>query len=144
MNAKKVVLFLSLSLAALVWLYSCAPLITLPPAKPRIDPFSRVYPVPLKDFHPALNQALQNYAKEKPGNSFQVARLGNDMVVFRGYYQKDPQAGRLPVVITTKPDGLQRTRCEINPQASQSGVPEAAAGELFQIIEAATGYTPVQ
>jgi hypothetical protein len=144
MNTKKFVPFLSIFLAVLLWLYSCAPLITLPPGKSRIDPFSRVYPVPLQDFHPRLNQALQKYAKEKPGNTFQVVRLGNDMVVIRGYYQKDPQQARLPVVITTKPGGEHRTKLEINPQVSQSGVPEATAGELFQIIEKETGWTPVE
>jgi hypothetical protein len=144
MNTKKLVPFLSIFLAVLLWLYSCAPLITLPPGKSRIDPFSRVYPVPLKDFHPSLNQALQKYAREKPGNTFQVVRLGNDMVVIRGYFQKEPQQGRLPVVITSKPGGPDRTRLEINPSAGQSGLSEAAAGELFQIIEKETGLTPVE
>ncbi len=140
MNTKKLVPFLSIPLALLLGLCSCAPLITLPSGKARMDPFSRVYPVSLKDFHPSLNQALQKYAKEKPGNTFQVVRLGNDLVVIRGYFQKEPQQGRLPVVLTSKPDGAQRTRLEINP----SGVPEVTAGEHFQIIEKETGLTPVE
>jgi hypothetical protein len=144
MNTKKLVPFLSFSLVVLLWLPSCSAPKTLLPGKSRSEPFSRVYPIPLKDFHPMLNQALQKYAQKKPGNTFQVVRLGNDMVVIRGYFQKEPQQGRLPVVITSKPGGEQRTRLEINPSAGQPGEPKAIAGELFRIIEKETGLTPLE
>ena len=138
-------LLLSAALALLL-IYSCTPFKILRPEKPKGDPFSRVYAVPFKEFHPKLNQALQKYAKEKPGNSFQVARLGSDLVIIRGLYQKEPNQARLPVVITTRPVRPEKTRLEIKPPANHpdasSAVIEAAAGELFQIIEKETGFIP--
>ncbi len=97
---------LSVALLTLLLIYSCTSLKILPAEKPKGDPFSRVYAVPFKDFHPKLNQALQKYAREKPGNSFQVTRLGSDLVIIQGSYQKEPNQARLSVVITTKPPGL--------------------------------------
>jgi hypothetical protein len=127
-------------------IYSCTALKILPAEKPKGDPFSRVYAVPFKDFHPKLNQALQKYAREKPGNSFQVTRLGSDLVIIHGSYQKEPNQARLTVVITTKPAGLEKTRLEIKPAASQGGTSlgliTASAGELFQIVEKETGFIP--
>ncbi len=137
---------LSSAVLALLLIYSCAPLKTLQLEKPKGDPFSRVYAVPFKDFHPKLNQALQKYAKEKPGNSFQVARLASDLVIIRGLYQKEPNQARLPVVITTKPLGSHKTSVQIKSAASQEGPSSgsivASVGELFQIIEKETGFLP--
>lgn len=133
---------------ALLLIYSCTPFKTLQLEKPKGDPFSRVYAVPFKDFHPKLNQALQKYAKEKPGNSFQVARLGSDLIIIRGLYQKEPNQARLPVVITTKPLGPDKTSVEIKSAASQGGTSSgfivASVGELFQIIEKETGFLPAE
>ena len=129
-------------------IYSCTAIKILPAEKPKGDPFSRVYAVPFKDFHPKLNQALQKYAREKPGNSFQVTRLGSDLVIIRGSYQKEPNQARLTVVITSKPSGLEKTSLEIKPAASQGGASPgpitATAGELFQIVEKETGFLPVE
>jgi hypothetical protein len=139
---------LSFALLTLLLIYSCTSLKILPAEKPKVDPFSRVYAVPFKDFHPKLNQALQKYAREKPGNSFQVTRLGSDLVIIRGSYQKEPNQARLTVVITTRPAGSERTTLEIKPSAGQGGTSPglvvASAGELFQIVEKETGFLPVE
>jgi hypothetical protein len=146
MNTRISFSLLSSVLSALLLIYSCTALKILPAEKPKGDPFSRVYAVPFKDFHPKLNQALQKYAREKPGNSFQVTRLGSDLVIIHGSYQKEPNQARLTVVITTKPAGLEKTRLEIKPAASQGGTSlgliTASAGELFQIVEKETGFIP--
>ena len=138
--------FLSSALLALLLVCSCSPFTILRPEKPKGDPFSRVYAVPFKDFHPKLNQALQKYAKENPGNSFQVTRLGNDLVVIRGLYQKEPNLARSLVVITTRPITTEKTRLEIKPSSSHPFTSQAsiqeAAGSLFQVIEKETGLTP--
>ncbi len=135
-------------LLTLLFIGSCTPFKTLPTEKPKGDPFSRVYVVPFRDFHPKLNQALQKYAKEKPGNSFQVTRLGSDLVIFRGLYQKEPNQARLPVVIMTKPAGPEKSRLEIKPSSGQGGsslrLIVTSAGELFQIVEKETGFLPVE
>lgn len=134
---------LSLGFLSILLISSCVPLKMLPAEKPKGNPFFRIYPVSFKDFHPQLNQAIQKHAKEKPGNSFQMARLGSDMVVIRGAYKQGTNQERLPVVITAKPVGPQKTSLEIKPSANQSGISEAAAGELFQIIERETGFLPI-
>ena len=127
---------------------SCVPPKVIPFEKPKRDPFSRVYPVPFRDFHPKLNQALQKYAKEKPGNSFQVARLGSDSVVIRGFFQKEPNQTRFPLVIIARPTGSDKSNLEIKPSASQGGTSlgplEASADELFRIIERETGFIPAK
>ena len=137
---------LSSLMLTFILIYTCTPFKILQPEKSKGDPFSRVYAVPFKDFHPKLNQALQRYAKEKPGNSFQVARLGSDLVIIRGLYQKESDQERLLVVITTRPVSPEKTRLEIKPSASQPDASlasiEVAAGELFQIIEKETGFVP--
>ena len=135
-------------LFTLLLIGSCTSFKILPTEKPKGDPFSRVYAVSLKDFHPRLNQALQKYAKEKPGNSFQVTRLGSDLVIIRGFYQKEPNQARLPVVIMTKPAGPEKSRLEIKPSSSQGGTSlefiVTSARELFQIVEKETGFLPVE
>lgn len=144
------ILFYPLSsiLLTLLLIGSCTLFKTLPGEKPKGDPFSRVYAVSFKDFHPKLNQALQKYAREKPGNSFQVTRLGSDLVIIRGFYQKEPNQARLPVVIMTKPAGPEKSRLEIKPSSGQRGafpgLDVASAGELFQIVERETGFLPVE
>ena len=125
---------------------SCAPLKSLSVEKPRRDPFSRAYAVPFKDFHPLVNQALQKYAQEKPGNFFQIARLGNDSFILRGFYQKDSNQVRFPVVNIVQPVGLEKTRLDIKvspdrPWTSVDSI-EAAAGELFHLIEEETALPP--
>jgi hypothetical protein len=139
---------LSFVALALLLIYSCSALKTLPAEKTKGDPFSRVYAVPFKDFHPKLNQALQKYAREKPGNSFQVTRLGSDLVIIRGLYQKEPNQARLPVVIMTKPVGVEKSRLEIKPSAGQGntslGLIVTSAGELFKIVEKETGFLPAE
>jgi hypothetical protein len=146
MNMRISFSLLSSLLLVLLLIYSCTALKILPVEKPKGDPFSRVYAVPFKDFHPKLNQALQKYAKEKPGNSFQVTRLGSDLVIIHGSYQMEPNQTRLSVVIKTRPAGAERTSLEIKPSASQRGTSHghivASAGELFQIIEKETGFMP--
>ena len=146
MRSRTRICFFSIILSVVLVLCSCSLLKTFPPAKPWRDPFSRVYAVPFRDFHPKLNGALQNYAHENSGNSFQVARLGSDLVILRGVYQKGPRRGRIPVVIMTKPVGPGKTRLEIKPSPSPSGASsesrEEVAGALFQIIERETGFRP--
>ena len=144
------ILFYPLSSILLILLFigSCTPFKILLTEKSKGDPFSRVYAVPLKDFHPRLNQALQKYSKENPGNSFQVTRLGSDLVIIRGFYQKESNQARLSVVIMTKPVGAGKSRLEIKPSANQGGafpgLDVASAGELFQIVEKETGFLPVE
>lgn len=146
MSSRVSLSLLSSALLAFLLVCSCTSFKVLRSEKPKGDPFSRVYAVPFKDFHPKLNQALQKYAKENAGNSFQVARLGSDLVIIRGWYQRDPNQARSLVVITTRPVKVEKTRLEIKPSASHPDASpasiEAAAGSLFQIIEKETGFIP--
>lgn len=139
---------LSVGLSFLLLMGSCVSLKTFIKEKAPRDPFSRIYSVPFNNFHPKLNQALQKYAREKPGNVFQVARLGNDSVVIRGVYQGEPTRDRLPVSITAKPIGLEKTRVEIKISSSVSGASlsslEISAAELFQVIENEVGTLPAE
>jgi len=120
--------------------YSCVPL-WVPAGK-----FSRTYGLDFMSFHPKLNSALQDYAKEHKGNSFQVSHLGSDKVVIRGFYKGKPYQGPLSTTITVKPAGPGGTRVEIkisstDPKISSEYLKEAA-GDLFQIIEKGTGVRP--
>ncbi len=146
MKPRMPVFFLSFSLSFLLIFGACASLKTAFQGKGPRDPFSRTYVIPFKDFHPRLNQALQNFAKEKPGSSFQVVRLGNDSVILHGSYQPEANQSRWPVAILAKPAGLQKTHLEIKISSSRPGdsfeSSEAAASELFQIIHRGTGFTP--
>jgi hypothetical protein len=103
------------------------------------DIFSRTYAVPFQSFHPRLNSALQEFAREHKGNSFQVLRLGSDGVVIRGIYQRDWDQARFFITLRVVPLGPDRTRSEIQISSSRPGTSSEtlamAAGELFQIIE---------
>jgi hypothetical protein len=146
MKSKIPVFFLSFSLSFLLIFGACGSLKTIPQGESYRDPFSRTYPVPFKEFHPRLNQTLQKVAREKPGSSFQIARLGNDSLVLRGSYQAEANQLRWPVNIVAKPAGPQKTHLEIRITPGRPGdspeAIEAAAGELFQIIRRETGFTP--
>ncbi len=108
---------------------------------PARDPFFRIYAVPFKDFHPRLHQALQKFAREKPGNSFQVSRLGSDGVYFRGFLLRANNT-RVSISIVTKPAGAEKTSLEIKPSTGSGSSSEAAtaSSDLFQAIEKETGF----
>ena len=97
-------------------------------------------------FHPKLNSALQDYAKTRGGNSFQVTRLGNDAVVIQGIYKGEQEQDRFPSTITAKSAGPGRTRMEIKISSSDSKIYsdhlKEVARDLFQIIEKETGVRP--
>lgn len=142
-------------------LYSCAsltpsstpavsaPIPAVPPAPSAIKPvpgektvkdnFSRTYSVDFMSFYPKLHSALQDYARRNQGNSFQVVRLGSEVVIFRGRYKGEGDQERFLTVITAKPVGPKKTLMEvkispINPEASSAYL-EKAANALFQIFE---------
>ncbi len=103
------------------------------------DLFARTYAVPFQTFHPKLNSALQEFAREQKGNSFQVLRLGSDGVVIRGLYQRHWDHARFGVSLRVVPLGPDQTRIEMQissnrPDTSTENL-AMAAGELFQIIE---------
>jgi hypothetical protein len=90
-------------------------------------------------FYPKLHSALQDYPSVNKGNSFQVVRLGSEVVIFRGLYKGNGEQGRFLTVITAKPAGPKSTLMEVkispsNPEASSAYL-EKAAKDLFQIIE---------
>jgi len=149
MNRRTLVSPLAALFLVLLLICSCTA-VRIPPGerpegeKPKGDPFSRVYAVPFKEFHPRLNQALQKYAGEKPGNSFQVTHLGNDQVIIRGFYQKEANQARLPIVITIKPAGPEKTHLEIKPPADQVATSDTSVSELFKILERETGFLPAE
>ena len=161
--------FLSLLLAIIsLSLCSCAPLIlpstpevpaprpevpgptpATPSAPPAIKPvpgektvkdtFSRTYSVEFISFYPKLHSALQDYASRNKGNSFQVVRLGSEVVIFRGFYKGEGEQNRFLTIITAKPLGSSMTLMEVkispsNPEASSAYL-EKAAKDLFQIVE---------
>ena len=107
------------------------------------DTFSRTYPVDFASFHPKANSALQDYARTRKGNSFQISRLGSDEVVLRGVYVREGTQERYSATLTVKPAGPKRSQLEIKvapaAEASSSGSPEAAAKEIFLIIEKSAG-----
>jgi hypothetical protein len=121
----------------LLFLISCAPHGIAPGAVG--DLFSRTYAVPFQSFHPRLNSALQEFAQEHRGNSFQVLRLGSDGVIIRGLYQRDWDQARFFITLRVVPLGPDRTRSEIQISSTRPGASSEslamAAGELFQIIE---------
>jgi hypothetical protein len=64
-------------------------------------------------FHPKLHSALQDYANRYRGNSFQVVRLRNDAVIFRGLNKREENQDRFLTVITVNPAGPKKTLMEI-------------------------------
>ena len=131
-------------LAIFLCVCSCASL----PWKIGRDDFSRIYAIDFISFYPKVNSVLQDYAKKRKGNSFQVTRLGNDAVIIRGLCKGEQYQDRFSTTITVKPRGPKRTRMEIkissgNPAASSKDL-EMAARELFQIVEKGTGIPPVE
>lgn len=133
-----------LTLAIFLSIYSCASLREWIIGK---DNFSRTYAVDFMSFHPRLNSALQDYAKNHKGNSFRVALLGNDGVIIQGFYKGEQEQGRLPSTIAAKPAGPQKTWLEIQISSNNLGASskdlERAAQELFLIIEKGTGIRPL-
>ncbi|MCX5914780.1 MAG: hypothetical protein NTV04_22935 [Deltaproteobacteria bacterium] len=77
------------------------------------DTFSRTYPVDFASFHPKANSALQDYARTRKGNSFQISRLGSDEVVLRGVYVREGTQERYSATLTVKPAGPQKSQLEI-------------------------------
>jgi len=110
-----------------------------------MEKFSRTYAWDYKAFHPRLNSALQEYAHKHKGNSFQIVRLGSDIVVIRGVFQRDGDQGRFFVDITLKPAGKKKTLLEMKISSSRSsltlGSIEKASSDLFQIIEKGIGIS---
>lgn len=131
------------ALAALLLICSCASIkAALDRGTPQ-DKFSRTYSVNFMSFHPKLNAALQDYAKKRKGNSFQIMRLGSDAVVIQGLYKGEGDGHRFSTIITVKPAGPHKTWMEIKMSSkdpeSSSESPEIAAKELFRIAEKGTG-----
>ena len=97
-------------------------------------------------FHPRLNSALQDYAKNHKGNYFRIALLKNDAVIIQGFYKGEQEPDRIPTTITAKPAGPERTRMEIKISSSDSKISSKyfreAARDLFQIVEKETGLSP--
>jgi hypothetical protein len=132
-----------LTLAIFLAVYSCASLREWINGR---DNFSRTYAVDFMSFHPRLNSALQDYAKNHKGNSFRVALLRNDAVIIQGFYKREQEQDRLPATITAKPASPGRTRMEIKISSSDSKIYsqnlKEFARNLFQIIEKGTGVWP--
>jgi hypothetical protein len=107
------------------------------------DTFSRTYPIEFSSFHPRANSALQDYARTRKGNSFQISRLGSNEVVLRGIYIREGTQERYAATLTARPAGIKQSQLEIkvNPatETNSSGNPEAAAQEIFLIIEKSLG-----
>jgi hypothetical protein len=107
------------------------------------DTFTRIYAVDFASFHGQANAALQDYAKNHKGNSFQISRLGSDAVILRGVYLRDRGREKYFSMLTIKPIASQKCQLEIKFDSSARGPsssnPDAAAKEIFQIIEKATG-----
>jgi hypothetical protein len=103
------------------------------------DSFSRSYPVEFAAFHAKANSALQEYARAKKGNSFQISRLGSDEVVLRGVFVREGTQERYGATLSLKPAGAKKSQMEIKlapaAGAPSSGNPEDAAREIFSIIE---------
>ncbi len=107
------------------------------------DTFTRTYPYDFGLFYPKANSALQDYARSKKGNSFQISRIGSDSVILRGVYLREGGQERYVSTLTIKPAGPQKSLLEIkfdtSSGTSSSSSPENAAKEIFQIIEKASG-----
>ena len=113
---------------------------------PKIAPphtFSRTYPIDFASFHPKANSALQDYARTRRGNSFQISRLGSDEVVLKGVFLREGTQERYSAILTIKPSGPQKSQLEIKvgaaAEAGSSANLEAAAKEIFLIIEKSAG-----
>ncbi len=107
------------------------------------DTFSRTYPVDFASFHPQVNSALQDYARTRRGNSFQISRLGSEEVVLRGVFLREGTQERYAATLTAKPAGPKKSQLGIKMAPAAEGVsspnPEAAAKEIFLIIEKPLG-----
>jgi hypothetical protein len=107
------------------------------------DSFSRSYPVEFSSFHPQANSALQEYARTRKGNSFSISRLGSDEVVLRGVYLREGTQERYSATLTLKSAGPKKSQMEIKvapaAETSSPGDPEAAAKEIFSLVEKALG-----
>ncbi len=111
------------------------------------DPFSRVYAVPFKDFHPKLNDALQKLAREKTGNAFQVTLLGSSQVSFRGTLRERSEGTPFSVSLVTKAVNSGKTRLEITPISNAWGAASEereAVSRLFRFLETETGFKPIE
>jgi hypothetical protein len=117
-----------------------------PPTTIGKDPFSRIYPVEFLAFHSEVNSALQEFAREQRGNSFQISRLGSDAVTFRGQVKRGKEGDRVPITLQVKPAGGKKTIIEIKFSGNADKKPadmETVAGELFLVIEKKTGAHPL-
>jgi len=107
------------------------------------DTFSRTYPAEFASFHPRANSALQDYARTRKGNSFQISRLGSNEVVLRGVYLREGTQERYAATLIVKPAGPKKSQLEIKiapaAEGAKLGDPEAAAKEIFLIIERSSG-----
>ena len=124
---------------------SCASLQRLSEEGPGKDKFSRAYSQEFASFHPKVNSALQEYAQKNKGNSFRIARLGNDGVIIRGYFKSGQYQERFSTEIMVKPSGRGKTLLEINfavntPSVSTDSL-EKASQEIFRIVEKGTGVS---
>lgn len=101
--------------------------------------FARTFPVEFSSFHPRANSALQDYARTRKGNAFQVARLGGEEVILKGHFRSEGSGERFAATLTAKPAGPKKSRLEIRmtPVAEPSSADnlEAAAEEIFAIVE---------
>jgi len=126
------------AVAFLFLLCSCASIGVV--SGPARDHFSRTYAVEFSALHPKVNSALQNYARSHRGNSFQVARLGGQEVIFRGRMEGDQKSFFLNIAV--KPAGKQKTTVDLdisNPNGASSKDMEAAAQQIFRIIDEEAG-----
>ena len=107
------------------------------------DSFSRSYPVEFSSFHSQANSALQEHARTRKGNSFSISRLGSNEVVLRGVYLREGTQERYSTTLTLKPTGAKKSQMEIKmtpaAESSPAGNPEAAANEIFSIVEKSLG-----
>ncbi len=107
------------------------------------DTFSRTYPMEFTSFHPQANSALQDFARTRKGNSFQISRLGSNEVVLKGVYLREGTQERYAATLVVKPAGPKKTQLEIKvvpaAEGASPGDPEAVAKEIFLIIEKSTG-----
>jgi len=138
---------LNFLLAVFFTIVSCASLEHLPGWKTIKDQFAKTYPTDFSSFHPKLNMILHDFFQKKGGGSFRVIRLGKDSVVFQGAYKKEPEQNPLTTMITAKFIGDRKTRVEISlsstkPVDSREYL-EGIASEIFGVIEAGTGISPI-
>jgi len=145
-NQKIPPFFYASAVAIFLLVYSCATVQVVPDEKIATDRFYRNYPVDFNTFHPKLNSSLQDYARGKKGNAFQVIRLGNDAVIIQGVYKKDGDQDRFSAVITVKPAGHKKSSVEIKISSTKKEISsdyfETAAKDLFRIVEKGTGLRP--